>query len=232
MKISALGVFLLGLPVSIAAQDSLMVSGLRFTVGAPRADVERSLQPRFRAELTQSGEWAVWDRATERAAVADRPPEMPRPPVYEDVPKGGAFQPTGQYWSEVVATRAKNEQKERTYEAQMRLYESQLNARAPGQTAPAIPRLPVGYVRFSDDGMLCQVIKEWNTNGGTPADAVRALAAALAVQKGRDVHIDNLGDTPCFLFPDTGRRVCTHAEGDGPASVTESTAPCSRAQPK
>jgi len=153
---------------------------------------------------------------------------MPEPPTYIPPPKRGAFTPSHVNDAAAKAVEDENRHNMEVYNARMRAYENQVNAKA-RQVAPAIRSLPVGYIRFSDDGKLCRVVKEWNTSGGTPADVVKALAAALGAQKGREVHIDNLGDSPCFLFPDTGRRVCAHAEGDGPASVMEMTVPCAPA---
>jgi hypothetical protein len=99
---------------------------------------------------------------------------------------------------------------------------------------PAAParRLPVGYVRFSDDGKLCHIAKEWNPASGSSADVVKALAGALGAQKGRETHFGINDESPCFTFSETGRAICLYAEGDGPTSVMEMTGtdPCPRLQ--
>src|ERR1700693_779278 len=56
------------LAAPVAAEDSMVISGLTLTLGSPRADVERAIQARFRVELALNGSWALWERATDRAA--------------------------------------------------------------------------------------------------------------------------------------------------------------------
>jgi len=214
---------------SASAQDSLTISGVVVTVGTPRVEVEKALQARFRVELAPSGEWALWEKEA-RAGLAPKAAPVRPPRIYNsnDPEVREQLGPVDRLDS---AKRRRVAQEMTRVDLERFRIESATASTSRQPTNLSDYHLPLGYVRFGEDGRLCQVSKEWNPNSESPADSVRALAAAISNERSQDIAVEASTTSTCFFFFARDRTVCAFAHEDGGVSVLESTRSCG-ARPK
>jgi hypothetical protein len=219
------GLFLFLLGVSARAQDSMVISGLKLTLGTPRAEVEKAIQQRFQVELWGNGSWALWEGGIpSKAAATPRTVSPPRNYGPNDPEVREQLGPVDRLNTNLRLRVAENMTR-----ADLNRYIAETDAASKQQAQAAIPRLPAGLIRFGDDGKLCEIDKELNPQPGTPADALRALGAALSTYKGKEPLITSDANGLVFFFPEPGRAVLVYPLASGAVSVREATAPCDQA---